>query len=68
MDKESIATAASKVTYGGASGAVFFGLTANELAAIGGLGIALLGLVVQVVFKVLGHLELKRHHSKIESK
>ena len=31
MDKESIAAAATKVTYGGASGAVFFGLTAAAI-------------------------------------
>jgi hypothetical protein len=68
MDKESIAAAATKVTYGGASGAVFFGLTANELAAIGGLILALIGLIVQIVFKVLGYLEMKRHHDEIEKK
>ena len=68
MDKEGIAAAATKVTYGGAGGAVFFGMTANEFAAIGGLCIALLGVIVQIVFKVLGYLELKRHHSKIENK
>ncbi len=34
------------VTYGGASGAVFFGYTANELAAVGGLLIAAVGLVM----------------------
>jgi len=68
MDKESIATAATKVTYGGAGGAVFFGMTANEFAAIGGLCIACVGLVIQIVFKVLGYLEMKRHHSNIEGK
>jgi hypothetical protein len=68
MDKESIAAAATKVTYGGASGAVFFGLTANELAAIGGLGVAVIGLIIQVVFKILSYLELKRHHAKVENK
>jgi hypothetical protein len=68
MDKESIAAAATKVTYGGASGAVFFGLTANELAALGGLGVAFIGLMVQIVFKVMSYVELKRHHAKIENK
>jgi ABC-type proline/glycine betaine transport system permease subunit len=68
MDKESIATAATKVTYGGAGGAVFFGLTANEFAAIGGLCVAVIGVIVQIVFKVLGYIELKRHHAKIENK
>jgi hypothetical protein len=67
MDKESIAAAATKATYGGASGAVFFGLTANEVAALGGLFVAVIGLIVQVVFKAMGYLELKRHHKEIEN-
>jgi len=67
MDKESIAAAATKATYGGASGAVFFGLTANEVAALGGLFVAVIGLIVQIVFKVLGHVELKNHHKRLES-
>jgi type IV secretory pathway TrbD component len=68
MDKDSVAAAATKVTYGGASGAILFGLTANEIAALGGLCIAAVGLVVQIVFKVLGYLELKRHHAEVEAK
>jgi len=68
MDKDAIAATAAKVTYGGAGGAVFFGMTANEFAAIGGLCIAAIGVLVQVVFKVLSYSELKRHHSKIENK
>jgi ABC-type proline/glycine betaine transport system permease subunit len=68
MDKESIATAATKVTYGGASGAVFFGLTANEVAALGGLCVAVVGLIIQLVFKMLSYFELKRHHAEIENK
>jgi ABC-type proline/glycine betaine transport system permease subunit len=67
MDKDAIAASAAKVTYGGAGGAVFFGLSANEFAAIGGLCIAVIGLIVQIVFKVMGHFELKRHHREIES-
>ena len=68
MDKESIAAAATKATYGGASGAVFFGLTANEVAALGGLCVAVLGLIIQIVFKILSYLEMKRHHDEIENK
>ena len=68
MDKESIAAAATKATYGGASGAVFFGLTANEVAALGGLCVAVIGLIIQIVFKILSYLELKRHHDEIENK
>jgi len=68
MDKDAVAAVANKVTYSGAGGAVFFGMTANEFAAIGGLCIALIGLIVQVTFKLMGFLELKRHHAKIEDK
>jgi ABC-type proline/glycine betaine transport system permease subunit len=68
MDKDAVAAVANKVTYSGAGGAVFFGMTANEFAAIGGLCIALIGLIVQVTFKIMGFLELKRHHAKIEDK
>lgn len=45
-------SAATKVsTYGGSAGAVIFGLAANEMAAIGGLVIGLLGLIVTFYFK-----------------
>jgi ABC-type proline/glycine betaine transport system permease subunit len=67
MDKDAIAAVANKVTYSGAGGAIFFGMTANEFAAIGGLCLAIIGLIVQVTFKIMGHLELKRHHSRLES-
>jgi ABC-type proline/glycine betaine transport system permease subunit len=67
MDKDAIAAVANKVTYSGAGGAVFFGMTANEFAAIGGLFIALIGLLVQVVFKVMGHIEMKKHHKRLET-
>lgn len=43
--------AATAATYAGASSAVFFGLTANEFAALGGLVIALVGLMVNIWFK-----------------
>jgi hypothetical protein len=42
-------------------------LTANEVAALGGLFVAVIGLIVQVVFKAMGYLELKRHHKEIEN-
>lgn len=43
---------ATKVTtYGGSAGAVLFGLTANEMAAVSGVVIGLLGLLVTVLFK-----------------
>lgn len=39
-------------TYGGSAGAVIFGLTANEMAAIGGLIIAVLGLIASLFFQI----------------
>lgn len=37
---------ANAATYGGSGTAVFFGMTANEIAAIGGLIVAVVGLIV----------------------
>lgn len=48
-----IAPIAAKVTtYGGSAGAVFFGLTANEMAAVGGLCIALISWLVSLFFQL----------------
>ncbi|WP_182334721.1 holin [Stenotrophomonas acidaminiphila] len=56
-----IAAVAQKVAYGG--GVAFFGgLTANEIAAFGGLFIAFLGLLVQVYFKVLDNRRKSELH------
>ena len=46
-----VSAIASKFTYGGSSAAVVFGLTANELAAVLGVLIALAGLAVQWYYK-----------------
>ena len=48
--------AATAATYTGAGTAVFFGLSANEFAAIAGVLIALVGLLVNIWFK---HQHLK---------
>ena len=53
---EKVATTA---TYTGSGGAVFFGLTANEFAALGGLAIAVVGFLVNVWFKAQ-HLAIAR--------
>ena len=66
MDKETIAAVSGKISYGGAGGAVFFGLTANEFAALGGLCIGVIGLIINLVFKFLAHKELKEHHKRVE--
>lgn len=46
-----IADTAKQVVYTGAGLSVFGGLSASEIAAVGGLVIGVLGLVVQVYFK-----------------
>lgn len=57
-----IAAVAQKVAYGGGGVAAFGGLTANEIAAFGGLFIAFLGLLVQVYFKVLDNRRKSELH------
>ncbi len=55
MTHEAASTAivktATAAQYGGSGAAVYFGLTANEIAAFGGLLIALIGLVVNIWYK-----------------
>jgi hypothetical protein len=51
IEPSTAAGVASKLTLAASGGAVFFGLTANELAALGGLFIAFLSFVVTVWFK-----------------
>jgi hypothetical protein len=50
-DIDAVGVAAGKVgTYGGGTSALVFGLTANELAALGGIVVGVLGLLVQWYF------------------
>lgn len=56
--------AASAATYGGSGAAVYFGMTANEIAAFGGLLIAFTGLLINVWFK---HQHLKLAKAKLEA-
>ena len=56
---------ASAATYGGSSAAVIFGLTANEFAAISGVVIALVGLLVNIYFKHQ-HLKIARASAKAD--
>jgi fermentation-respiration switch protein FrsA (DUF1100 family) len=46
-----LAAVAQKFTVGGGSVAMFGGLTANEIAAFGGLLVAVVGLCVQFYYK-----------------
>lgn len=62
MNEEAAAMAvkaAQTATYGGGGAAVYFGLTANEIAAFGGVAIGLIGLVTNFAFKWL-HYRLAR--------
>ncbi len=54
-----IAKTSSVATYGGSASAVFFGLTANEFAALGGLAIAVIGLLINIWFKYQ-HLKIAK--------
>lgn len=61
-------------TYGGSAGAVFFGWTANEMAALGGLLIAGVGLLVSLFFQIRNdrrnsqrhQLEMKRLQREVD--
>ncbi len=55
--------AATTATYGGSSAAVYFGMTANEIAAFGGLAIAVIGLLVNWWYK---HQHLQLTKKKLE--
>jgi hypothetical protein len=58
-----VATKASSIaTYGGASSAVFFGLTTNEVGTICGVVIGLVGLVANIYFKYQ-HLQVTKKQS-----
>lgn len=48
---EAVAAGAQKVALGGSAATVYGGFTANEIAAFGGLIVAVLGLFVQFYYK-----------------
>lgn len=59
-----LAAVANKITYASGTTAVIGGFTANEVAAFGGLVVAILGLLVQVYFKLKAdrrEAELHKH-------
>lgn len=61
---ETIASFATKATYSGGATAVIGGFTASEIAAFVGAAVAVIGLVVQVYFKVRSdrrEAELHKH-------
>lgn len=60
-----ITKAATTAQYGGSGAAVYFGLTANEIAAFGGLIIAIIGLAVNIWYKHQ-HLQIAKEKAQAE--
>ena len=60
-----ITKAATTAQYGGSGAAVYFGLTANEIAAFGGLIIAMIGLLVNIWYKHQ-HLKIAKEKAKAQ--
>lgn len=58
-----ITKAATTAQYGGSGAAVYFGLTANEIAAFGGLIIAIIGLAVNIWYKHQ-HLQIAKRKAE----
>ncbi len=60
-----VTKAATAAQYGGSASAVYFGLTANEIAAFGGLIIATIGLIVNIWYKHQ-HLKIAKKKAQAE--
>ena len=60
-----VTKAATTAQYGGSASAVYFGLTANEIAAFGGLIIAIIGLAVNIWYKHQ-HLKIAKEKAKAD--
>ncbi len=56
--------AAKTATYGGGTSALFFGLTANEVAAIIGALVAVVGLIVQIMYNRRRDRREREHHCR----
>lgn len=52
IDHETVERVSSGATFGGGIGAFLGGMTANEIAAFGGLAIAFVGLIVNTVVSI----------------
>ena len=64
MNETIIVKTATVAQYGGSSAAVYFGLTANEIAAFGGLAIAFIGYLTSLYYK---HQHLKLAKKNLEN-
>lgn len=62
---DAIANVAEKMTYGGAGGAVIFGMTANEFAAYSGVAIGIIGVIISSYFKWLERKDRLEHNKKL---
>ena len=58
-DPSVVSAIATKVMLGAAGSTILFGLTANELAALGGLTVAIIGLIVNIIFRYKTYKLLK---------
>lgn len=58
------AKTATAAIYAGSSGAIYFGLTANELGVFVGIAVAIAGFVVNVYYKHQ-HLKLARSRAGV---
>jgi Bacteriophage holin family HP1 len=64
MNENIIVKAANTATYGGSATAIIFGLSANEIAALGGLFIGFVGLIISTWYK---HQHLKIAQNNLNS-
>ena len=67
MNENIVIKSATTATYGGSATAIIFGLTANEFAALGGLFIGAVGLVITTWYKHQ-HLKIAKESSKADAK
>lgn len=70
MDQHDLAVSsiASKAMYAGSASALYGGFTASEIAAFGGVAIALLGFIVQLFFKIRAdRRDSELHKRRLES-
>ena len=63
MNENIVIKTANAATYGGSATAIIFGLSANEFAALGGLFIGFIGLIITTWYKHQ-HLKIAKENSK----
>lgn len=63
MNENIVVKSATAATYGGSASAIIFGLSANEFAALGGLFIGIVGLIISTWYKHQ-HLQIAKQSLK----